>query len=78
LYANETLTVAEIEKAIERLEPAEYELLRAWFEEFEAQRFDAAIAGGVERGDFDRLAEEALAEHRLGLRSCSEVTKPGH
>jgi hypothetical protein len=61
------LTVADIEQAIERLEPADYEIFRAWFEEFEAQRFDAAIASGVERGDFDRLAEEALAEHRQGL-----------
>jgi hypothetical protein len=33
-------TVEEIEKAIELLGASELERLRAWFEEFQAERFD--------------------------------------
>jgi hypothetical protein len=39
---------------------------RAWFEVFDAERFDAAIERDAHAGKLDALAEEALAAHRAG------------
>ncbi|MHB8887039.1 MAG: hypothetical protein ACYC5H_18510 [Methylovirgula sp.] len=58
--------IKDIEKAIVELPRAQLAEFRAWFEEFDAQRFDAAIAQDSEAGKLDRLAEEALAEHKKG------------
>jgi len=57
-------TAEEIERAIERLNPRELARLRAWFESFDASRFDAAIERDAQAGKLDELAEEALADHR--------------
>ena len=59
-------TVEDIEKAIEKLPPSELDRLRAWFEEFQAERFDDKIARDAEAGKLDRLADEALADFRKG------------
>jgi hypothetical protein len=59
-------TVEEIEKAIEKLDPRELVPLRAWFETFDAERFDAAIERDAHAGKLDALAEDALAAHRAG------------
>jgi hypothetical protein len=59
-------TVKEIEKAIAQLAQDQLAEFRAWFDEFDAQRFDATIAQDVEAGRLDRLAEEALAEYKKG------------
>lgn len=58
--------VKEIETAIKKLPREQLAEFRAWFEEFDAQLFDSAIAQDVEAGKLDRLADEALAEHRKG------------
>jgi hypothetical protein len=60
-------TAEDIEKAIEQLDPRELARFRAWYEAFEADRFDAAIQGDAHAGKLDALAEEALAAHRAGL-----------
>ena len=60
------MTTEDIEKAIEQLAPRELARFRAWFEEFDAARFDAAIERDAEAGKLDKLAEEALAAHRAG------------
>ena len=39
---------------------------RAWFEEFDAARFDAKIEHDANSGKLDRLADEALADMRAG------------
>lgn len=52
-------TVEQIEKAIEKLAPGEIDRLRAWFEEFQAERFDDKIARD---GKLDGLADEAVAD----------------
>jgi hypothetical protein len=39
---------------------------RAWFEEFEAARFDQRIERDAKAGRFDQLAEQALADFRAG------------
>jgi hypothetical protein len=59
-------TAEDIEKAVERLAPDELARFRAWFEVFDAERFDAALERDVRAGKLDALAEEALAEHRAG------------
>jgi hypothetical protein len=59
-------TPEDIEKAIEQLDPRELARFRAWFEVFDADRFDAAIASDAHAGKLDAFAEEALAAHRAG------------
>jgi hypothetical protein len=59
-------TAEEIEKAIEQLPPHELARFRAWFEAFDADRFDAAIERDARDGKLDAFAEEALAAYRAG------------
>jgi hypothetical protein len=62
-------TVADIEKAVSQLPPDELAQFRAWFEEFEAARFDQKIEGDITAGRLDRLAEQALSDYRQGRTS---------
>jgi hypothetical protein len=57
-------TAEDIARAIEQLDPRELARFRAWYEAFEADRFDAAIERDALAGKLDALAEEALAAHR--------------
>jgi hypothetical protein len=59
-------TAEDIEKAIEQLAPRELARFRAWFEIFDAEQFDAAIARDAQTGKLDGFADEAVAEHRAG------------
>jgi hypothetical protein len=59
-------SVEDIEKAVANLSPRELGRFRAWFEEFQAGRFDAVIERDAKGGKLDRLAEEAIAEYRRG------------
>jgi len=59
-------SVEDIEKAIAKLAPRELDRLRAWFEEFQAARFDEKIERDAVAGKLDRLAERALNDHRKG------------
>jgi hypothetical protein len=58
--------VEDIEKAIESLAPAELSKFRAWYEAFEAARFDDQIASDATSGKLDGLAEQALVSFRQG------------
>jgi hypothetical protein len=58
------MTAEDIEKAVEELPPKELARFRAWFEAFDADRFDAAIERDAKSGKLDGLAEEALAAYR--------------
>ena len=60
------MTIEEIEKAISQLPPDDLARFRAWFEEFEAARFDRRIEQDAASGRLDRLAEQALADYRQG------------
>jgi hypothetical protein len=60
------MTTEDIEKAVEQLPPHELARFRAWFEAFDASQFDAAIERDAQAGKLDRLAEKALAAHRVG------------
>ena len=59
-------TIEEIEKAVSKLAPDELVRFRAWFDEFEAARFDEKIERDAKSGKLDRLAEQALADYRAG------------
>ena len=59
-------TVEDIEKAVTQLAPADLDKFRAWYEAFDAQRFDERIERDARAGKLDRMADEALAEHRAG------------
>ncbi len=56
----------DIEKAVAELRPEELVRFRAWFEEFDADRFDRKIQRDAAAGKLDRLADEALADYRKG------------
>jgi hypothetical protein len=60
------MTIEEIEKAIEKLAPREFEDLRAWFENLQAARFDQKIERDAQSGKLDHLAKQAVADFRKG------------
>jgi hypothetical protein len=59
-------TIEEIENAVAKLPPDELDAFRAWFEAFDAARFDEKIERDIKTGKLDRLAEQALANHPSG------------
>ena len=60
------MDVKEIETAIARLPPSQVAELAKWFEEFQAQVWDAQIEHDVETGRLDTLLEEAEKEFDTG------------
>lgn len=56
----------EIEGAVAKLAPGELERFRAWFEQFDAARFDEKIEKDARAGKLDALADRALADLRKG------------
>jgi len=59
-------TIEEIEKAVAELPPDQLARFRAWFDEFDAARFDQKIERDARAGKLDRLAEQALTDFRSG------------
>ncbi|MBA3943809.1 MAG: hypothetical protein H0X37_04525 [Herpetosiphonaceae bacterium] len=59
-------TVEEIKTAITRLPPQALQELRAWYEHFDADQWDAQIEADISAGRLDRLAEEAVQAFRNG------------
>lgn len=60
------MTIEDFEKAVARLPPDQLAKFRAWFEAFDAARFDQKIERDAKAGKLDRLAEQALADFRQG------------
>ncbi len=60
------MTIEDIEKAVSKLPPDQLARFRAWFEEFEAARFDGKIERDAKAGKLDRLADQAIADFRSG------------
>lgn len=56
----------QIEKSVSELAPKEFEAFSAWFEEFQASRWDEQIANDSKTGKLDALADKALADFRAG------------
>jgi hypothetical protein len=62
-----TMSILEdIEKAVAELPPDQLAQFRAWFEEFEAARFDERVERGAKAGKLDQLADQAIADLRAG------------
>ena len=55
-----------LEQEIAELSPAELQDLRAWFAAFNAEQWDRQFESDAESGALDRLAEQAVADHRGG------------
>jgi hypothetical protein len=60
------MTIEDLEKAVAKLPPDELARFRAWFEEFDAARFDQKIERDAKSGALERLAEQALDDVRKG------------
>jgi len=60
------MSVDELEKAVAALPPEKLAKFRAWFEEFAVDEWDRQIERDAKAGKLDKLAEEALADHRAG------------
>jgi hypothetical protein len=59
-------TLDEVERAVAALAAEDLNAFRAWFERFDAERFDEKIAQGADAGKLDALAASARAEFQSG------------
>jgi hypothetical protein len=59
-------TVEDIEQALAELPADQLAEFRAWFETFDAARFDERIEQDAKAGRLERLAEQAIADFRAG------------
>jgi hypothetical protein len=60
------MTLEDIEKAVAELPAGQLARFRAWFEEFEAARFDERVERDAKAGKLDQLADQAIADFRAG------------
>jgi hypothetical protein len=59
-------SLQEIERAIVQLPKPDLQVLRGWFDEFEAEMWDQEFEEDVKAGRLDRLAQQALADLSAG------------
>jgi hypothetical protein len=60
------MTIEDLEKAVAKLPPDQFAKFRAWFEEFDAARFDHKIERDAKAGKLDRRADQAVDDFRKG------------
>jgi len=60
------MTIEDIEKAVATLPPEQFAQFRAWFERFDAARFDQKIERDAKAGKLDKLADQAVDDFRKG------------
>ena len=68
-YIDRMTTLQEIEIAVQKLPREKLAQFRRWFEEFDAQQWDAQLEKDVEAGKLDALADEAIED--LKERRCT-------
>ncbi|MET3592326.1 MULTISPECIES: hypothetical protein [Mesorhizobium] len=56
----------QIEKSVAELSPEDLKAFATWFEELQADMWDKQIEADAKTGRLDKLAEQALADHRAG------------
>lgn len=56
----------QIEKDISELPAQDVAKLKAWLDEFHEEMWDRQIEADIKAGKLDKLAEEAVADHRAG------------
>ena len=60
------MSIEDLEKAVAKLPPQEFAEFRAWFEQFDARRFDQKIERDATAGKLDTLADQAVDDVRKG------------
>jgi hypothetical protein len=55
-----------IEAEIQQMSPEELARFRAWFVEFEAEKWDRQFASDAKAGKLDAIADKALMDHAAG------------
>jgi hypothetical protein len=58
--------IEKLEHDIRNLTPKELATFREWFASFDAAAWDRQFEADATSGKLDRLADEALADHRAG------------
>ena len=65
-YSRAMSTLQEVERAVRHLSAEDLTAFRAWFAAYDAEVWDRQLEEDVRAGRLDRLADEALREHRAG------------
>jgi len=60
------MTIEDLEQAVSNLPPDQFAKFRAWFDAFDAARFDQKIERDAKAGKLDGVAEQAVADFRQG------------
>ena len=60
------MTLQQLEKTISELPPDQLWRFREWFLAFDADKWDQQFERDVAAGRLDRLADDAIGEHRAG------------
>lgn len=60
------MSVEDLEKAVSELPPEKLAKFRAWFTAFDGDNWDRQFEEDVKAGKWDKLADEAIAEHKKG------------
>jgi hypothetical protein len=60
------MTIEDLEKEVAKLSPDQLARFRAWFEAFDAARFDEKIERDAKSGKLDKFAERAMDDYRKG------------
>ena len=58
--------IEQIEREVRDLTPQELAKFREWFATFDAAEWDRQFEADVGAGKLDKLADDALADHRAG------------
>lgn len=61
--------VQKLAHEVEGLSPSELAAFRQWFEEYDSVEWDKQIEQDAVAGKLNKLAEEALADHKPGRTS---------
>jgi len=59
-------SIEELEKEISELPQDQLRKFRAWYEKFDAAKWDKQIDTDAASGKLDALAEQAIADHKAG------------
>jgi len=60
------MSIEDLENAVAKLPPDQFDQFRAWFDAFDAARLDRKIERDAKSGKFDALADLAVDDLRKG------------
>jgi hypothetical protein len=67
----DVMSLAEIEKAVERLDPSEFAKFTRWLDALAEARWDERFAADVRAGKLDALGKKAIGDFEAGR--CTEL-----